>query len=58
MGKEQHITGYDANRQDTKCWATCSCDTRGPVLNGSMTDPKNIGEMDRWIKLHERLNAS
>lgn len=55
VGKKQHITGYDANRQDTKCWGTClDCDARGPVLNGPSTDPKNIREMDKWGDWHQR----
>ena len=54
--KVYHDTGYDANRKDTKCWATCSCKAHGPVLNGSMTNSKNIEEMEKWISWHQRMN--
>lgn len=58
MGKtNEHITGFDANRQDTKCWADCSCGKRGPVLNGSTTDPTNLREMDKWAETHLKQNG-
>lgn len=55
---QPHDTGYDSNREDTKCWADCSCGSRGPVLNGSASDEAMKKEMRRWANWHRQQEAS
>lgn len=46
-----HIVQYQANRDDTSCWAECSCGDKGPRHPGSITEYAQ--KMDAWADSHE-----